>query len=559
MLDRSNLTIKSALITVVIAFVAIIIGIGMFGFHSSKSMMNNITDSYGNRVVAMRHIKNTNDDYDLVFRALNDALLEQITVSQAHDEIKTAVNKAAIDWNKYTSTPLDEEEIKIVADIKLSMDDTQNDAEKMLDAIAANDKSKIEPARQAFMKPYDGISEQFDKLMELQQSGAEKDYQGSNGEFKTTTVMYIAAGIVSSLICLFAIGAVMGWVVRPIGRMTQAMTQIAEQKFETDIPNLGYKNELGLLASALNTFRTNGIERLRLTKEQERASQEQKERAQKLEAEVRNFEATIANIVNVVASAATEMQSTAETLSGAATETSSQSTSVAAGAEEASVSVQTVAASSEELTASIVEISNRVSSASRQADNAAQQAQKTNTTMQVLADNAEKVGSVIELVQQIAGQTNLLALNATIEAARAGEAGKGFAVVASEVKILANQTARATEEISSQINGIQTATGHAREDIEAISKMISEINTFMSGIAAAAEQQRTATQEIARSVSEAARGTQEVSSNTANITQAASETGRMASETFGAASELSRQAELLKKEVASFIHRVQSI
>jgi methyl-accepting chemotaxis protein len=179
--------------------------------------------------------------------------------------------------------------------------------------------------------------------------------------------------------------------------------------------------------------------------------------------------------------------------------------------------------------------------------------------MQLLSENAQKIGSVVELVQQIAGQTNLLALNATIEAARAGEAGKGFAVVASEVKSLANQTAKATEEISIQVGTIQSTTEAVRNDIEGISQIIAEINTLVGGIASAAEQQRIATQEISRSALEASKGTQDVSANIVNITQASDETGRMATDTLSAAAELSQQAELLKKEVASFIARVQAI
>lgn len=368
-----------------------------------------------------------------------------------------------------------------------------------------------------------------------------------------------AAGVVAIALLLFSIRVVFGWIVKPLGGMAEAMTNIAHGDFATEVPNLGDKNELGTLASALDVFKSNGIENKRLTEEQQIQSRRQIERGQKLEGVVQEFEKAISSIVGSVASAATEMRSTSESLTQIAQQASAKSASVAASAEEASANVQTVATSSEELTASIGEISTRVRAASQQADNATGQAKKTSETMNALSDMAQKIGSVVELVQEIAAQTNLLALNATIEAARAGEAGKGFAVVASEVKNLANQTAKATEEISGQIGAIQQATTGARSDIEAISKVIADINGIIGAIASAAEQQRAATQEISRSVGEAAKGASDVSHNTVSISEASQETGRMATDTHHAASELSTQSERLKQEIDTFIAKVKAV
>ena len=270
------------------------------------------------------------------------------------------------------------------------------------------------------------------------------------------------------------------------------------------------------------------------------------------------FESTVKGMVEVVASAATEMQSTARSMETTANSTSEQATAVAAAAEEASTNVQTVASAAEQLSSSISEISRQVAQSTQIAGNAVSEAERTNEMVKGLADAAQKIGEVVGLINDIASQTNLLALNATIEAARAGEAGKGFAVVASEVKNLANQTAKATEEIGAQIGGIQSATQGAVTAIQGIGDTIAEINEIASAIAAAVEQQGAATQEIARNVEQAASGTTEVTQSITQVTQAASETGNAAGQVLQAAGELSTQAENLSGEVTSFLDTIRA-
>jgi len=283
--------------------------------------------------------------------------------------------------------------------------------------------------------------------------------------------------------------------------------------------------------------------------EEQQAEQRRKERMRMAE----QFETSVGSVVETVSAAADEMQSTAQSVSTTADQTSQQATNVAAAAEEASTNVQTVASASEELSSSISEISRQVSQSTQIAGAAVAEVDGANQKVQGLADAAKKIGEVVALITDIADQTNLLALNATIEAARAGEAGKGFAVVASEVKNLANATAKATEEISAQIGGIQGATEEAVHAIGSIGGIINQINEISSAIAAAVEEQGAATQEIARNVEQAAQGTTEVSSNISQVTQAAGETGRSATQILEAAGEMSRQSSSLQGEVDNFL------
>ena len=272
-----------------------------------------------------------------------------------------------------------------------------------------------------------------------------------------------------------------------------------------------------------------------------------------------NFESNVKTVVESVASASTEMEMSARTLSATAEEGSSQSTAVAAASEEASTNVQTVAAAAEQLAQSVEEVGRQVQQSSTIASNAVSEAQKTNEEVEGLATAAEKIGEVVGLINDIASQTNLLALNATIEAARAGDAGKGFAVVATEVKSLADQTATATEDISSQISAIQNATENAVKAIKGISGTIGELSEISSAIASAVEEQSAATREIAQSVEQAAAGTADVSQNITGVTSGAQQTGDASAQVLEAASELSKQAEALRSQVDGFLVEVRSL
>jgi methyl-accepting chemotaxis protein len=283
-----------------------------------------------------------------------------------------------------------------------------------------------------------------------------------------------------------------------------------------------------------------------------------RDKRETLEKVATSFQRSIGQVVGAVAAAATELEASAGTLTNTANTTQTLSAKVAAASEVASTNVQSVASATEQLTASVHEISRQVQDSSRIAREAVGQAQRTDGRITDLSEAAQRIGNVVKLITAIAEQTNLLALNATIEAARAGEAGRGFAVVASEVKALAAQTAKATEEISVQISGMQAATHQSVADIKEVGTTIGRISEIAAIIAAAVEEQGAATQEISRNVQQAANGTQGVAANIADVRQVASETGTASSEVHAAAQMLSVEGNKLTMEVDNFLATVRA-
>ncbi len=359
------------------------------------------------------------------------------------------------------------------------------------------------------------------------------------------------------------VGAAAAWmmtatVVRPIQGMTIIMGRLANRELSVVIEGVERKDEIGGMARSVQSFKDGLVEAERLAAAQAADQLAKQKRAETVDRLIAGFESSAALALRTVASAASELDATAHSMSAMAQQTRVQASVVAAAAEQTSANVQTVATATEEMSSSIREISGQVSRSADIAGRAVSEASRTNDAVRSLADAAQKIGDVVNLINSIASQTNLLALNATIEAARAGEAGKGFAVVASEVKSLAGQTAKATDEIASQISAIQQTTQGVVQAIAGIGGTIGSINDITTGIAAAIEEQGAATNEISRSVQEAARGTQDVSGSIGQVTQAAGEAGSAATQVLGAAGELSRQAETLRGDVESFLVSIKA-
>lgn len=388
----------------------------------------------------------------------------------------------------------------------------------------------------------------------------------------------LTIGVVSSVIVVFFTSRS---IVDPIAKMTDAMARLAGGDNTIEIPATERTDEIGEMAQAVQVFKDSSIENDRLAAEAKLAGEREEERKvkdakekeverERAEAEAsetrkkwldemtNKFDKDVQDVVSAVTAAATELESTASGMSSLAEGTQSQAGNSVAASEQATSNVQAVASASEEMIASIGEISRQVSKSSEVTANAVKEADEANDLVQQLDETAQEIGEVISFITDIATQTNLLALNATIEAARAGDAGKGFAVVASEVKELADQTGKATEEISAKISAIQDRTKETTKAMKRIRKVIQETNEVTATIAAAMEEQNAASAEISRNAQEAAVGTQSASENMAKVSEGAAETKDAANQVLDASQELAKNGSRLTKAIDGFLTEIKA-
>ena len=402
------------------------------------------------------------------------------------------------------------------------------------DFLPALEKGDMDTARKAYVDlaaAYAAHRAVVDKMVaRANEVNAETEKAAAQSESSYTLIVWSVAGVVLAIV----IGGVLALgfaVMRPLTRMTEVMKQLAAGNMNIAIPSAGRRDEIGSMAEAVDVFRRQGIEAEQLRQQQEanrRASEAEKQAA--LLAMADTVERETRKAVEAVSTLTERMSSDAGHMAKSAHAVSENSQTVASASTQALANAQTVASASEELTASIREISSQVNSARKVTMGAVKASSDAETTISALSDAVRKINAVTQLINDIANQTNLLALNATIEAARAGDAGKGFAVVANEVKSLANQTARATEDITQQISEIQGATDQAVTAVRTITSSIREVEGVSSAIASAIEEQSATTAEIARNVTQTSQAAQEVASRIARVSEEATETGSRAGE-----------------------------
>lgn len=432
-------------------------------------------------------------------------------------------------------------------------------AQKAIDELVARLDGSGKPA----MEPatYTATCNQpFDSILAIAYGALDLTVEQARRERAAALMLLVPTGLgllAAILLSAFGILAIRHRVTRPTATLRDVIARLSRQDYSVPVPPQAYPDELGNIASALEVLRIGAGEAQRLQSEVAAQQAAELERGKLLRQHCQTFEQAAQAALGNISVASEALDQTSGVMRNIASETSQQAGMVSHAADEASQNVQTVAAATEELSASIAEISTQVTASADMARRATEQAGSTNRTVEALTEAARRIGDVVGLISEIAAQTNLLALNATIEAARAGDAGKGFAVVASEVKTLATQTARATDDITVQVQNIQATTGEAVAAIQTITDMISRISEGTSAIAAAVEEQGAATRDISSSVQQVAQGTAEVTSTIAELAQSSQQTGTAASAVNAAVSDVVREQGSLRRAMETFLTSVQ--
>jgi methyl-accepting chemotaxis protein len=444
-----------------------------------------------------------------------------------------------------------------LAEVRKTVDEYGKITDSLVAAVVAGDKAGAGEQFVDASPVFEASTNALDKMNTYNIEGSDGAVAAAGRNYQTAIYVMIGATVLALIVAISSLLMITSTVVTPIGQMTDSMQKVADGNLALTIEGTDRGDEVGAAARTLEFFRKKLIEARDLAAAQDAERKAKEARAEKIAARTKSFDNVVRLSLTTVSSASKQMEGSAASMQAAAEETNVQSSAVAAASEQASANVQTVAAATEELAGSIKEIGRQVTQSSEVTAKAVEEANKAKDLIRGLDEAAQQIGKVVALITDIAEQTNLLALNATIEAARAGEAGKGFAVVASEVKNLANQTAKATEEISSQIEGVQGATKSSVTAIESIFGTIGQINQISTTIAAAIEEQTAATAEISRNVEQAAVGTKEVSTNIVGVTQAAGETGQVSLQVLEAAKSLNAQSDSLRTEVDGFLRDIQ--
>jgi len=556
----NRLTIRAKLSAAFAAVLLVVIGLGTTAWTRVSEMDTNARDVRENWLPSTLILGELGIDFGAVRRAeLRLLLIGPAERAAACDRVREVVKKATETRAKYenfiTRGTQDE---TLMRDFDTHFATYRPSLDLAVQAVQAGDMSS---AGKIMNAEYADVAAAAKALSDdLAFNAAEGDKASRAGEaIAANTTPILLGGIGVAVLLCAVLGAFLARnVATPIGSMTAAMRALAAGNHDAVIPGQGRGDEIGAMAAAVAVFRDALVQSTRLAAETKRQAEADQRRASALDTLVKNFDANATGLAGILASAATELESTARGLSDNASTAASQAGAASQSAERASAGVQTVAAATEELTASIGEITRQVNGQATTTREAAEVARRTDHSVRALAEGAQRIGQVVDLIANIAGQTNLLALNATIEAARAGDAGKGFAVVASEVKGLASQTAKATDEIGGQIRAVQAAVKETVGEISEIVGRIEQVSQIATAIASAVEQQAAAAAEIARNVQSTAMNTADVTQSVGEVSRITDQTGAASSQLLTAAAELSKQSETLSSEVRHFITGVRA-
>ncbi|HEY0834791.1 MAG TPA: methyl-accepting chemotaxis protein [Azospirillum sp.] len=489
--------------------------------------------------------------------ALSGSGIEDAKLQVMRDTITANVGKARKALAALRDLPLMAAERDMLADVGRRLDAYVKAVDQM-NEMAAIDRLIAIPLMAHVDEQFKGLTDRLGAVRDAIGQSTERGTQDTRDAAATARIEF--ALVMAALLCVMMLGGLVlaRTITRPLQRVSDTTAQLAAGRLDTEVEGAWMGNEIGAMARALQVFKDNAreVERLKADQERQKAqAEEEKHRAIRDLADL--FETRVSEVVQQVGAGAHQVRSNAQGMLARANAANQQAAAVASASQQAGMSVQTAAAAAEEMSASLGEIGAQVRRSFDMVRDAVRTVEEANGHVTGLSTAAGKIGEIVDLINSIAGQTNLLALNATIEAARAGEAGKGFAVVAQEVKNLANQTAKATEDISIQIGGMQQVTHAAVGAIKGVGETVVGIDRIIGSIAQSMEQQGIVTQEIARNVSEAAAGTTEVSSNIADVSSSASQTGTAAGEVLHAAELLDGQAVALNNEVRQFIGRLR--
>jgi methyl-accepting chemotaxis protein len=560
--NMKSISVKAALTTAFAVLLAVVVGIGYVAISKMSGINENVESfakNYLPSVTAITVLTNTVNDLRMVE---GEHLISSDPAEKTKKEGELADHQTNFTQRSAAYEKLidDDVERKLYDTFRTKWTAYQQQHARLAQF------SRDHQNDQAFRLYNDEMGAAFDSLRADLRSLRELNSQRAGQEAKDAEADYAATisetSIAVGIGIVFALAAMaysFFGVSRPIEQITGAMTVLSKGDTTKPIPFGDRKNEIGSMAGAVQVFKDNMIRARELEKEAEAAkARAEADRKRDMGQMADQFERAVGGIVTAVSNAATELQSAAQALASSASETTHQSTIVAAASEQASANVRTVAAAAEELSGSVREISRQVSESANMASKAVNEAEQTTSQVSGLSAGAQKIGAIVDLINDIASKTNLLALNATIEAARAGEAGRGFAVVASEVKALAEQTSKATAEITGHIGAVQSSTDQAANAIIGIGKTIDDINHIASTIAAAVEEQGAATEEIARNVDQASQGTTEVTRNITGVNRAAETSSASASQVLSSATELAKQSERLRAEMQKFLVTVRA-